>query len=82
MRRSLHIQQRARSEARRRSPGNMGGLLDAIKDGDLDAAADAVAASPQSMSEEDPETWLSPLHHCATAGAVAGAYTRPPFSST
>jgi hypothetical protein len=34
------------------------------------------------MSEEDPETWLSPLHHCATAGAVAGAYTRPPFSST
>ena len=48
----------------------MGGLLDAITEGDVDAAGAALDASPESMNEEDPETWLSPLHHCATAGAV------------
>jgi|MDSW01.2.fsa_nt_gb hypothetical protein len=57
----------------------------AIESGDVDALRAALAAAASAEPEadgtstnggldaEDPETWLSPLHHCARLGEVACA---------
>lgn len=48
-------------------------LVEAIASGDLDAVKSAVDAAEDvatAVNAEDPETWLSPLHHAAKHGAV------------
>jgi hypothetical protein len=51
-------------------------LVQAIEEGDLDSlesALDNVEYAAAAVNEEDPETWLSPLHHAALRGAVDAA---------
>ena len=48
-------------------------VVAAIKDGDLDAlssALEAASSAAAAANAEDPETWLSPLHHAAMCGQV------------
>ena len=48
-------------------------LVKAMEEGDLDAVNSAIDAADDVAAEvnrEDPETWLSPLHHAAKLGAV------------
>lgn len=49
-------------------------LVQAIEEGDLDAVQSAIDSAEEdvaaAVNKEDPETWLSPLHHAAKLGAV------------